>query len=185
MADLSRARRNIFTAIVALGVLDAAAAVYLALPLRPGVAGPDEVQRRAEEEYRELKPKAVPLQGIDKKLNQAQKDDAAFIQNRLPYRYSDVVAELGKLASANHIRISNVSYTLAPVSLSGVESLEMHAGLAGPYVDIVKFMNAVERDRMFFIIDSVGLTGQSGQKGQSANEVRLDVKLDTYLRTQS
>ena len=58
----------------------------------------------------------------------------------------------------------------------------MHADLRGQYVNLVRFMNAVERDKLFFIIDSVGLTGQ---RGQAAGEVRLDMKLDTYLRTQS
>ena len=184
MADLSRARKNIMAAIVTLGVIDAAALLYLALPLRSGAAQASEVETRAAEEYRQLKPRTVPLQGIDQKLSKAQKDDAAFIQNRLPSRYSDVVAELGELAAKHHIHISLVSYKSDATPLPGIEDIEMHAGLAGPYVDIVRFMNAVERDKMFFIIDGVGLTGQSGQKGQPAGEVRLDMKLDTYLRTQ-
>jgi hypothetical protein len=62
--------------------------------------------------------------------------------------------------------------------------LEMHAGLDGQYVNVVKFMNAVERDKMFFIIDSVGLTGSRDQRA-GVGEVRLDMKLDTYLRSPS
>ena len=177
MADLSLTRRRILATIIALGVVDAAALVYLILPYRSDASRPAAVQQRAEEEYRQLKPIAVPLQGIDQKLAKAQKDDAAFIQNRLPGRYSDVVEELGKLAKASHISITSVSYTPAPGSLNGLESLQMHAGLAGQYVDLVKFINSVERDKMFFIIDTVSLTGQK------SNEVRLDVKLDTYLRS--
>lgn len=177
MADLSRARKRILTSIIVLGVVDAAALVYLALPYRAGAAQPAAVQRRAEADYRILKPKALPLQDIDQKLAQAQKDDAAFIQKRLSSRYSDVVEELGKLAKANHISITSVNYQTAPAKLDGLEALEMHAGLAGQYVDLVKFINSVERDKMFFIIDTVNLTGQN------AAEVRLDVKLDTYLRS--
>ncbi|SRR5579884_2078597 len=184
MADLSRARRRIITTIAVLACIDVAAVVYLLLPLRGSAAQPAQVQQQAEEEYRQLSRTTVPLRGIDQKLAQAQKDDARFIQTRLPGRYSDVVAELGKLANANHIRITSVSYKTDPGQLSGIENLEMHAGLAGPYVNIVKFMNAVERDKMFFIIDSVGLTGErSNTKGPSNGEVRLDLKLDTYLRT--
>jgi type IV pilus assembly protein PilO len=93
-----------------------------------------------------------------------------------------VVAELGKLATANHIRITSVSYKTDPGQINNIEDLEIHAGLAGPYVNIVKFMNAVERDKMFFIIDSVGLTGERSERGSSNGEVRLDMKLDTYLR---
>ena len=37
MADLSRVRKRIIYSIAALGVIDAAALVYLAIPLRAGV----------------------------------------------------------------------------------------------------------------------------------------------------
>jgi len=182
MADLSRARNSIVAAMIVLGAVDVAALIYLALPLRAGAEKPSEVQRMAEEEYRRLRPETVPLKGIDQKLIQAQKDDAAFVENRLPARYSDVAAELGKLANANRVKISGASYKVIPGKLPpGIEDLEMHAGLAGTYVNVVKFMNSVERDKMFFVIDSVGLSGQSAQ---SSGEIRLDLKLDTYLRNQ-
>src|SRR5258705_10709028 len=148
MADLSRARKRIIYSIVALGVIDAAALIYLALPLRAGVAQPEQVQQQAQDNYRRLSKTNVPLRGIDQKLTQAQKDDAAFIERRLPSRYSDVVDELGKLANANHISIGTIAYTTSPSDLPGVLNLEMHAGLAGQYVNIVKLMNSVERDKM-------------------------------------
>jgi|SRR5689334_3927185 len=182
MADLSRAKKRIITTIVVLGCIDAAAIMYLLLPLRGAATQPAQVQQEAEEEYRQLNRTTVPLRGIDQKLAQAQKDDTRFLQTRLPSRYSDVVAELGRLASANHIRITSVSYKTDPSQLNSIQNLEIHAGLAGPYINIVKFMNSVERDRMFFIIDSVGLTGEKSAKGPSNGEVRLDMKLDTYLR---
>ena len=185
MADLSRTRQRIITAMVVLGAIDAAAFVYLALPLRSGAEQPAQVQQQAEEEYRQLSRTTVPLRGIDQKLAQAQKDDAAFVQNRLPARYSDVVAELGKLANANHVRITSVNYKPDPTKIDGIDDLEIHAGLAGQYLNVVKFMNAVERNRMFFIIDSIGLTGERSESGPKTSEIKLDMKLDTYLRLQS
>lgn len=182
MADLSRVRKRFLAAIIALGAIDAAALIYLALPYRAGASQPEQVQHEAETKYRELSHTTVPLRGIDQKLTQAQKDDEAFMTKRLPSRYSDVVEELGKLAQGSHIAITNVSYKTTPDKVLDISDLEMHAGLDGRYVDLVKFMNSVERDKMFFIIDGVGLTGQSGDKSGS---VRLDMKLDTYLRNPS
>lgn len=179
MADLARTRKNIVTAIAVLAAIDVAALVYLALPLRAGAAQPAQVQQTAEEQYRQLSRTTVPLRGIDQKLTKAQKDDAAFMEQRLPSRYSDVLEELGKVAAANHITITTVTYKTRPEKLLDIDDLEMHAGLDGQYVNLVKFMNALERDKMFFIIDSIGLTEQNGQR---AGEVRLDMKLDTYLR---
>ena len=186
MADLSRVRKRILAAIIALGAIDAAALVYLALPYRAGASQPEQVQEKAEADYRELSHTTVPLRGIDQKLTQAQKDDEAFMTNRLPSRYSDVVEELGKLAQSSHIGITNVSYKTTPDKVLNISDLEMHAGLDGRYVDLVKFMNSVERDKMFFIIDGVGLTGHSEENsGEKSGNVRLDMKLDTYLRNPS
>lgn len=176
MADLSQTRTRMISAIAVLGVLDVAALIYLALPYRSGATQPAAVQQAAEEEYRRIKPTTVPLQGIDQKLSQAQKDDAAFVHNRLPSRYSDVVEELGRLAKASHIGIGSINYNETPAALPGIFSLEMHAGLGGQYVDLVRFINSVERDKMFFVIDGINLGGQQG------GQVRLDVRLDTYLR---
>ena len=47
MAELSHVRKRILSVIVALAVIDAAALVYLALPLRSGAAQPLQVQRGA------------------------------------------------------------------------------------------------------------------------------------------
>lgn len=180
MADLSRVRKRILSTIIVLGVVDAAALTYLVLPYRSGASQPNEVVEKAEADYHELSRTTVPLRGIDHKLTQAQKDDANFIAERLPFRYSDVVEELGKLANANHIDITAVSYKATPDKVLPLSDLEMHAGLSGHYVNVVKFMNSVERDKMFFIIDGVGLTGE---RGEAVGEVRLDMKLDTYLRS--
>ena len=182
MADLSRVRKRILSTIIVLGVVDAAALIYLALPYRSGASQPGQVQQEAEAEYRQLSRTNVPLRGIDQKLTQAQKDDANFIADRLPSRYSDVVEELGRLANANHIDITAVIYKTTPDKVLPLSDLEMHAGLSGHYVNLVKFMNSVERDKMFFIIDGVGLTGG---RGENVGEVRLDMKLDTYLRSPS
>jgi type IV pilus assembly protein PilO len=182
MADLARARKKVLSAIVVLGAIDLAALGYLAWPLRAGAAQPAQVQQQAEEEYRQVSRTTVPLRGIDQKLTQAQKDDAAFIARRLPSRYSDVVAELGKVANENHIALTAGAYKTAPDKLTGVQDLEIRAGLEGQYVNLVKFINALERDKMFFIINSIALTEQ---RGKNAGEVRLEMKLDTYLHSQS
>lgn len=184
MADLSRTRKRIISVIVSLAVVDVGALIYLALPYRSGASQPAQVQEAAEQEFRQVSRTTVPLRGIDQKLTLAQKDDATFMATRLPSRYSDVVEELGKLAQANHIAITAVAYKTTPDKVLDLVDLEMHAGLDGQYVNVVKFMNSVERDKMFFIIDSVGLTGTRDQKA-GAGEIRLDMKLDTYLRSPS
>jgi hypothetical protein len=55
----------------------------------------------------------------------------------------------------------------------------MEYDLAGNYTSLARFINAVERDEMFFIIDSVSLGGDP------QGPVKLAVKLETYLKVGS
>jgi type IV pilus assembly protein PilO len=55
--------------------------------------------------------------------------------------------------------------------------MEIEADLAGDYLQLVRFVNALERDQLFFLVDSVGLGGQQ------SGVVKLQLRLETYLKT--
>ena len=57
--------------------------------------------------------------------------------------------------------------------------VEIEADFAGSYSSLARFINALERDEMFFIINSVTLGGQT------QGPVRLGIKLETYLKARS
>jgi hypothetical protein len=121
---------------------------------------------------------ARPLQGIDDKLATSTEQADAFYQHRLPYATSQVAAELGILTAREHVRLGRVQYAYAPV-LPGQYALtqvSMDASISGDYRPVVGFINALERDRVFFVITGITLTGQ--QTGQ----VNLRLRLVTYLR---
>jgi len=54
--------------------------------------------------------------------------------------------------------------------------VEIETDLTGNYVSLAKFINALERDDMFFIISSIQLGGE--QKGP----IKLQMKLQTFLK---
>lgn len=121
---------------------------------------------------------AKPLRGLDTKLVASTEDANAFYQQRLPYAASQVAAEVGALAHREGVRWTRAQYAYIPV-LSGNDALtqvSMDASVSGDYRPIVQFINAVERDKVFFVINGINLTGQ--QTGQ----VNLRIHLTTYLR---
>ena len=126
--------------------------------------------------YEEKVHAALPLQNIDKKLSEAQQQIDAFYRNRLPGRDSDVADEVGKLAQRAGVRFSGVRYESDDTPLPSIRKLQLDVSLAGDYVRIVKFINQLERDKMFFIVDRVNLSEQQG------GTVRLELRLETYLR---
>jgi hypothetical protein len=120
-----------------------------------------------------------PLEGLDGKLVEATADADRFSERRLPFAYSEVAAELGSLAKKQNVKLTRVQYAEAPVldgSAGALTEVRMDASLSGDYRQLVLFVNGLERDRMFFLITGVTLTGQQ------SGTVGLRVRLTTYLR---
>jgi hypothetical protein len=122
---------------------------------------------------------AQPLRGLDEKLTRATASADRFYEQRLPFADSQVIAELGALAKKQGIKLSHVQYADSPVlegATGAVTQVRMDASLIGEYRPLVVFMNSLERDRLFFQISGVTLTGQQ------SGTVNLRIKLTTYLR---
>jgi hypothetical protein len=122
---------------------------------------------------------AEPLRGVDAKVAESTAEADRFYRERLPVVQSQVVAELGELAKKNNVRMTRATYTPAVVLAGTANELteeKIDASLSGDYRPLMQFINALERDRTFFVIDGVTLNGQ--QSGL----VNLRLRLKTYLR---
>jgi hypothetical protein len=120
-----------------------------------------------------------PLQGLDAKLERATGQSNMFYEERLPLADSDVVAELGVLAKKQGVKLMRVQYVEAPVmaeSAGALTEIRMDASLSGDYRPLMLFINGLERDKMFFLVRGVTLTGEQG------GTVGLRLGLATYLR---
>lgn len=120
-----------------------------------------------------------PLEGLDEKLTAATVNADKFYKQRLPFANSEVAGELGALARKQNVKLTRVGYTYAPVmagSAGALTEVRMDASLSGDYRPLVLFINSLERDKMFFLIDGVSLTGQQ------SGTVGLRLRLTTYLR---
>ena len=120
---------------------------------------------------------ALPLRGLDDKLVKSTADADTFYATRLPYGYSQVAAELGVLTKKTNVHLGQVHYTQGVVpGVSALTEVKMDAIISGDYRPVVQFINAIERDKQFFVITGINLTGQ--QTGQ----VNLRMRMTTYLR---
>jgi len=137
---------------------------------------------------------AKPLEGLDVKLAAASDKSDEFYRERLPVSYSEIATELGVLKGKSKVRLTRVNYS-QPAAANGKKAPEgpggtlvpstgknqltevlMDASLAGDYRSLVQFINGLERDKEFFLIDGITLTGQ--QSGQ----VSLRIRTTTFLR---
>ncbi|MGC1976874.1 MAG: hypothetical protein WA671_09180, partial [Candidatus Sulfotelmatobacter sp.] len=131
-------------------------------------------QLRTELQLKTLQ--VAPLKDLDKKVVTANRQIADFYKKRFPAQDSQIPIQFGKLAVANGVTIEQAKYKVDDDEAGGLRPVELEANLAGSYVSLAKFINALERDDMFFIISSITLAGE--QKGP----IKLQVKLETYLK---
>lgn len=177
MPDLKRRKPQLYAVIALLLLLDIGLVVYLVSPLRPRPATVQEQLQEAQRQLQSARVEAAPLQGMDQKLATAQRDLDRFYRDRFPTRGSAIAIELGKLAAANGVQISGAQYDEKESNIPGVHDVKIEAELDGQYVNEVKFINALERDKMFFILSGVGLAAQQG------GAVRLQLRMQAFLRT--
>jgi Tfp pilus assembly protein PilO len=173
---VKEARPRLRIALVVLLAVALAAVAVLLSPLSGFRSTRQQDYEQVRLAWQEERRKALPLRDIDKKIDDARLQVSEFYRTRLPARDSAIPEELGKLAAANGVRFSGIRYASEEAGPEGVRQVQINASLAGDYVKVVKFINALERDETFFIVNSVSLIEQQG------GNVRLELHLETYLR---
>ncbi len=131
-------------------------------------------QLRADLRAKELE--TSPLRGIDRKVVAARDEVTVFYRDRLSESYANISEELGAVASKSGVNLTTGHYTSEVSDVPGLERLFIEASISGDYLHTVKFINAAEREKMFFIIDGVSLTQQKG------GIVQLKIKIEALLK---
>ena len=132
-----------------------------------------DMQAQLKDKEREL----GPSRGMDKKIDAANGDIATFYKDRLPAQYSQIDSALAKAGQDTGVQLQGIAYKRDKQVVDDLQKVEILLTISGSYVNDVKFINAVERDKVFFVIGSVALGGGTG------GVVQLQVRAETYLRT--
>jgi Tfp pilus assembly protein PilO len=176
MPDLGNTKRKLVITIVSLVVVDFIAVGLLLSPIigseRSRLGEMDRLWKELQVKTRQVE----PLRGMDKKVVLAQKQVDEFFQQRLTSQDSTISTELGKVAAQSGVKITEVKYKAKDPESVGLRPMEIEANLSGDYLQLVRFINALERDQLFFIIDSVELGGEQG------GVVKLQMKMQTFLK---
>lgn len=176
MPDLRETRHKVKVALAALAAVDV---ILIALFYSPLIGSEGSRRDQLDQAWKELQQKTrevEPLRGLDKKIPIARKEIDQFYAQRLPSQDSAISADLGKVAAQSGVRIESIKYSMKEDEVVGVRRMEIEANLAGDYLQLVRFINSLERDQLFFLVDSVGLGGAQG------GTVKLQLKLETYLK---
>ncbi|HET7208687.1 MAG TPA: hypothetical protein VI216_03010 [Candidatus Acidoferrales bacterium] len=176
MANLRQARKSVYTLIGVLLAIDLVAIIVLLTPVAGAGAKRrqefDAVRRQLQQKMQVV----IPPDQVQTRVDEARKQIDTFYKDRLATGASSLTIELGKLASSSGVRLLSAKYDELETDLPALTHVRIGANIIGDYVAVVKFINAAERDKMFFIVNDVSLAEQQG------GEVRLTVDLETYLK---
>jgi hypothetical protein len=177
MPDLANSRRKLK---IAIGAMLAADVVAVAVLFSPLVGSADSRQLTLNLLRVELTRKTrevEPLRGMDKKIVLAKDQISGFYKDRFADRDSDLANELGKLTTQNGVRIQQAKYKKEDAENSGIIPVEIEGSFSGDYLQLVRFINTLERSKLFFAVDSVGLASEN------AGSVKLEITMHSYLRS--
>jgi len=156
-------------------VLAIALAVRLGLDWAVMDSHSSEVLADKQIQLRALQLQTAPLRGLDQRVEKTRKQLEDFYQKRIPPNYSSIDARIVELYVASGVRLTRVQYTQGTPG-PGLTEISLDASISGDYPAIMRFINSLERDPMFFIIRSMSLTGQQG------GLVNLRLRVSTWLR---
>ena len=177
MPELQGSRRKLKIAIGAMLAADVVAVAVLLSPLVGSAESRRIEMSRLSAELKQKTREVEPLRNIDKKVVLARGQINTFYKDRFVPRDSDLATELGKLASESGVKILQAKYKQEDATTGGVIPVEIEGNFSGDYLQLVRFINALERSKEFFTVDSIDLAGES------SGPVKLAIKAHSYLRT--
>jgi len=163
-----------FAGVALLLILNLVLGVQLFLAWRTLRAAGAEQLRQQQTAYRALQLEMSPLRGLPQKVTLSRTQEQEFYGQRFPSAYSTISATINDLATKNSVRLTNLAYTPTP-ALEDLAELRMDASLSGEYAPLMHFINGLERNKNFFLISGLTLTGSQG------GLVNLRLRLITYL----
>lgn len=134
-----------------------------------------EVLASKQIQLRALEIQTAPLRGLDQRVEKTREQLEDFYQKRIPPNYSSIDARIVELQVDSRVRLTRVQYTQGEPG-PGLTEISMDSSISGDYPAIMRFINSLERDPMFFIIRAMALTGQQG------GQVNLRLRVSTWLR---
>jgi Tfp pilus assembly protein PilO len=126
-------------------------------------------------QLKSLEIQTAPLRGLDQRVADSRAQMLTFYSKRIPPNYSSIDRRFGELGVKSGVRLSRVQYAQNPPG-SDLTEISLDAGITGDYPQIMRFVNDLERDRNFFVIRALSLTGQQG------GMVNLRLRVSTWLR---
>src|SRR5262245_1004422 len=181
MRDLQRLKNRFVTAAVLLAVIDIALLVFL---MRPGYGR--EAQQAQETSLQQQLSTLKRDVGLLKKSDPAsvRKDPNRLYSDDVATRLSEVSKRIEKLCQDTGVVSQAIRYstdTNDKTALPDVQQEQIDTTVTGDYIKIARFINAMEQDKLLFLIDKISLNSHQ-EAGTPSGTVSLHISFSAFLR---
>jgi type IV pilus assembly protein PilO len=178
MPDLRETRRKLkITAGVLVGI-SALAGGLLISPLVGSAAQRQQDMNQLRAQLTTKNHQVEPLHGLDKKIPLATQQIDEFYKTRFADHDSEIAEALENLAKETNVKVQNTKFKLDDPEPVGLRREAIEIAIQGDYQPLAKFLNGLERSKVFFIINSIALAQQNGP-------IQLQMKLETFQKVGS
>ena len=178
MPDLRGTRKKLKITIGVMVGISVASVGVLFSPLVGSTASRQQELNQLRAQLTTKNRQVEPLRGLDKKIPLAMQQIDDFYKTRFSAHDSDVAETLGNLSKQTGVKIESTKYKTDDPESVGLRREEIEASIEGDYQPLMKFLNGLERSKVFFIVNSIGLATQNGP-------IKLQINLETYQKVGS
>ena len=178
MPDLREKRKKLKIALAVMVGVSVASVGVLVSPLVGSTESRQQELNQLRAQLTTKNRQVEPLRGLDKKIPLAMQQIDDFYKTRFSAHDSDIAETLGNLSKQTGVKIESTNYKTGDPESVGLRREEIEASIEGDYQPLMKFLNGLERSKVFFIVNSIGLATQNGP-------IRLQIKLETYQKVGS
>ncbi len=181
MGNLAKVRQKFTLILGILGAIDLLLIIYLLLP-GSSASGRLAQEKSLQDQAATLTHDVTPLRGIDQKLAQTRVDLKKFYAQQVPTQFSQISQHLEKLMQETGVSSQGIRYGQNHNTaddknkLPEVQMVDVETTVTGEYAKVARFINAMEQDKLIFIIDQVSLNSQE------SGVISLQIKAQTFLK---
>ncbi|HEY7403465.1 MAG TPA: hypothetical protein VIB39_08090 [Candidatus Angelobacter sp.] len=181
MGNLTKVRTQFILILTVLGVLDLALIGYLLLP-GFSKAGKMAQEQALQQKADALSHEVAPLQNIGDTLARTRIDVRKFYEQKIPSQSSEISQRLEKLVQETGVTTPGFHYSQEidrsgqKAELPDIQRIGIETTVTGEYGKVARFINALEQDRLVFVITQISLNSAEG------GAVSLQIHFETFLR---
>ena len=183
MGNFALQKRLITVGLAALLLVDVAFAYYI-IKLSGTGRNPQELLAAEKTQVELLRADVKRATEIQRKIPEYVKAFDKYEGDLPPASsgYSVIAGELSSVAKTTHVLLEDQRFHQKDVPGRDLEEIELEATVSGDYPSIVRFLNALQRSKNTYIVDSLGLESESATPGTVA-AAPMGLKVNLHLRT--